>query len=70
MRRFARLSLLAIVFLVSACADDQRDAQGEASVDIRAALLVDQILLGLHCGIQRLMDTVVPENGLMVELTG
>jgi len=39
MRRFARLSVLAIVLLVSACADDQRDAQGEASVDIRAALL-------------------------------
>ena len=39
MRRFVRLSLLAAVLVVSACTGEQRDAQGEASVDIRAALL-------------------------------
>ena len=39
MRRFAGLSILAAALAVSACADEQRDAQGEASVDIRAALL-------------------------------
>jgi len=36
MRRFVRLSLLVTAL---ACAGEQRDAQGEASGDIRAALL-------------------------------
>ena len=39
MRRVVRLSLLATALAVSACAGEQRDAQGEASGDIRAALL-------------------------------
>lgn len=39
MRRLAGLSILVAALAVSACADEQRDAQGEASVDIRAALL-------------------------------
>ena len=39
MRRFVRLSLIAAALAVSACTGEQRDAQGEASVDIRAALL-------------------------------
>ena len=39
MRRFVRLSLIAAALAVSACTGEQRDAQGEASVDLRAALL-------------------------------
>jgi basic membrane lipoprotein Med (substrate-binding protein (PBP1-ABC) superfamily) len=39
MRRFVRLSLIAAALAVSACTGEQRDAQGEASVGIRAALL-------------------------------
>ena len=39
MRRFVGLPLLAVAAAVSACAGEQRDTQGEASVDIRAALL-------------------------------
>ena len=39
MRRFVRLSALGIAFAAAACAGEQHDAQGEASVDVRVALL-------------------------------
>ena len=39
MRRFVRLSILAITLVTAACAGEQRDAQGEASVGIHVALL-------------------------------